>query len=254
MKSVSTIDLSGISCLRGLRGSVTYLEALGYKVYYSKLRDDSLNGRLERDPKSGKFTESSLKEYAGKYLVMEGSKGGLKTREAEAKAARMESDAKLKRIMAERNQLKLDVERGLVIEVGKYEQALAARMAFFKNEVEVLGSAVVDAMVERFGVGSGRKEEILTWWGEATAGWLDAFSKDREFTVDLDLEAITPGLLYGGKRLLGHMRGNKVRSGAEEILAGAAQAKVGGKAKASPKAGAVAKGKEAGPTGEAKVG
>jgi hypothetical protein len=190
---------------------------------------DHLNGLLPRDDRTGLFSPKGLLAYAQKNFD-EPTTPEDRAREADAKAAKIDADLKLKSIMVKRNQIKLDVESGLVIEVERYERALAYRLAFFKNEVEVLGSQVVDAMVERFGVSPALKGEILEWWSEATAGWLDAFSQDREFTVDLDLEEVSPGLLYGGKRMVSKMRQTAKESAREKVRA-ASEAE----AKAAPK-------------------
>ena len=171
------------------RQAVLWLKDLGYKVTTSTFNNHHLAGHVPTNAQ-GQFDEVTLRSYAN-----------LKLEPVEKRAAadglhksleKTSADARLKNIQADRQQLKLERERGNLMPRDQYEKMLAARAIFFRREIEnyiqLYGAAIIHLV-------GGREEalpELLQYWSETTADWMHAWSHEREFVVDLELEPSQP--------------------------------------------------------------
>lgn len=64
-----------------------------------------------------------------------------------------------------------------------HEQDLAARAVFFKAEVQSFIHRKAGEIIALVG---GREEtvpELIAWWDDATADWMDAWSTEQEFVT-----------------------------------------------------------------------
>jgi hypothetical protein len=155
------------------------------------------------DDGHGLFFPQRLLEYAEAYLVNKKAKTPDTGDAMTNQLRRVKADADNKEALAARNKLKLEVEQGLLIEKEKHELSLAARAAFLKREVETLGLRLGQDIIALVGGDPSRLDDFIGFWKDKTETWLDTWSKDQEFTVDLDLETLTPGLLTSGRRPIG---------------------------------------------------
>ena len=96
---------------------------------------------------------------------------------------KMSADSELKTVRAARERLKLEKEQGKLMSVEVHEQDLAARAVFFKAEVQSFIHRKAGEIIALVG---GREEtvpELIAWWDDATADWMDAWSTEQEFVT-----------------------------------------------------------------------
>jgi hypothetical protein len=193
---------------RTLRSAYRYLAGRGYKLSYETFRTHTLTGKVARNV-DGLFTAEVLEEYARQNLFSLSQDAVKKV--ADWQAVKLKADAENKRIMAARGQLKLDLEQGKLIERAKHEEDLAARMAFFKRELETF-------MLRRSGKVIELAQEtdptaaILTWWKDEVTNWLDTWSGERSYLVELDVAEIDPGVLGKGRGRAKGLTGPQLRT------------------------------------------
>lgn len=186
--------------------AVEFVNQQGYMVSRATFTTHVSRGYVKRDDQGG-FPIAGLLEYAKAYLKTRFA--GTDPDVINYQQLRIKADAENKRIMAARGELKLKLEQGKLIEKAKHEEDLAARMAFFKRELETF-------MLRRSGrvVELAQKAEpvlaILSWWNEEVAAWLDTWSQGRSFTVELDVMAVDEGVLGKGRGRARGMTGPKV--------------------------------------------
>jgi hypothetical protein len=201
-----------------IQKAVDFLIDNGFRSNVATFHADVCRGLIGKG-KSGKYSKKKLLAYGQKYCrtltetaEIKEAKQKASEQKEEAQITKSNADAELKMATAERVRLKLQVEKGLLIEKEKMELSLSARMAFFKNELMTAGTIVADELIDNFGVDKDRKEDLFVWWESWFLKWLDAFSVDREFSIDLDIEEVTPGLLTG--RFRGRPRKAAIEPGA----------------------------------------
>ncbi len=158
--------------------AVAYLNAAGYRVSKSLFNTHYKRGLIPRSA-AGLFEASALLGYAAVNLTPTERIG-----DAQAQAAavdKLSAEADLRAIRAERERLKLHRESGRLMPVRDHEDQLAARAVFFRAEVESfihrLGPRIIDLVRGE----PERLQDLIIWWAEATADWMDAWSSDRDF-------------------------------------------------------------------------
>lgn len=167
------------------RQATLWLKSLGYKVTTSTFNNHFHEGHIPTNAQ-GQFEEVTLRSYANLKLEAVEKKAAVDN--LQKSLDKTSADARLKNIQADRQQLKLERERGNLMPRDQYEKMLAARAIFFRREIEnyiqLHGSAIIHLV-------GGREEalvELFHYWNETTADWMHAWSREREFVVDLDLE------------------------------------------------------------------
>ncbi len=171
--------------------AVDYLTAQGFKVSKSKFNRDLKKGLVATTPE-GLFEAQILLAYAVVHLVplaKAEDKAG-----SQAVTRKLDADAQYKQIATQRQELKLKKEQGLLMARADHEQDLAARAAFFKAEIEGFIHRQAGPIIALVGGDEGRVSELIHWWAEATADWMDAWSADREFTVPDEDEPLADDL------------------------------------------------------------
>lgn len=180
---------AGVTAAPGLTfktqlAAVDYLTSQGFKVGKTKFNDDVKKYKRIPLNAAGHFDASTLLAYAAVHLTplarAEDAKGSA------AATSKITADTRLREVQAARQELKLKKEQGLFMLKSEHEAALSARALFFKNEIESFIRLRAAAIIHLVG---GREEAeplLIEWLDEATADWMDSWSKDREFTVDDD--------------------------------------------------------------------
>lgn len=161
--------------------AAAYLRAAGYRVSKSLFNVHFKKGLIARNG-AGLFEASALLGYAAVHLTPTARIG-----DAQAQAAavdRLSADADWRAVKAERERLKLQKEAGQVMPVSEHEDQLVARAVFFRAEIEAFihraGPRIIDVVRGE----PDRLHDLIIWWGEATADWMDAWSREREFVDD----------------------------------------------------------------------
>ncbi len=160
--------------------AVDFLTAQGFKIGKSKFNKDARAGRVTPNTE-GVFEAGVLLAYAATHLTplaRAGDRAG-----NQAAAQKLAADADLKVVQAERQRLKLQREQGLLMPRAEHEQELAARAMFFKSEMEGFIHRLGGEIIALVAGDEGRLPELVQWWNERTADWMDAWSQDREFTA-----------------------------------------------------------------------
>ena len=164
-----------------------YLKEQGYKVEKSTISNAVRSGLLPRNS-TGKYEAAALLAYAAANLV---PAARAENRElAEASASRQSADAQLKYFQAQRTELKLKKEQGLLMPKADHERDLSARALFFKNEVRNFVHLYGPELIIFVGGNESKLRDLVRWWDEKTGIWMDSWAQEREFLVaDDDAEA-----------------------------------------------------------------
>lgn len=165
--------------------ALEYLLSLGYKIGKTKFNDDiTKHKRLGTNP-DGHFEAWALKEYAQRMQLPQLA-SGLDAKGSQAATQKITADTRLKDVQAARQELKLQKEQGLIMLKSEHEAGLSARALFFKNEIENFIRLRAASIIQLVGGSEEAEPLLIEWWDEATADWMDSWSKDREFMVDDD--------------------------------------------------------------------
>lgn len=163
--------------------AVEWLRKQGFKLSAPLFSQHKARGWIPRGD-DGTYASDMLLAYAGAHLQLTAR---IEDKEARSAAIdKLSADSVLKSIKAEREKLRLEKERGALMPVAQHDADLAARAVFFRSEIE---SFIIRKAADIIAVTGGREETgsaLITWWEDATADWLDAFSSDREFTAGDD--------------------------------------------------------------------
>lgn len=152
----------------------------GFKVSRGKFNRDVKDGAVPTNA-DGRYDHSVLLAYAStRCEPME--KGNRQS--ATAASQKLEADARYKQAKADLAELKLAREQGLLMPRDDHERDLAARAVFFRREVENFIHLHGAAMIHASGGNEARLPEIVAWWEEHTAIWMDAWSRERVFVID----------------------------------------------------------------------
>lgn len=165
--------------------AVAFLQGRGFKVGKSKFNNDVRGGRIPTND-AGEFEEGALLGYAATHL-----QPVAKVEDKAASAAhqeRLSADADLKKVQAERQRLKLLREQGQLMPREDHERDLASRATFFKSEIEAFIIRTAPDAIALVEGDESRVQDLVHFWQERTADWMDAWSQDREFVVPQDDE------------------------------------------------------------------
>ena len=77
--------------------------------------------------------------------------------------------------------------------VRAHEDELAARAVFFKAEIEGFIHRAGPRIIDLVHGNPDSLQELIIWWTDATADWMDAWSREREFVTG-DRDDIEPGV------------------------------------------------------------
>jgi len=163
--------------------AVAFLKARGFKIGKSKFNNDVRSGLVPSN-EAGEFEEAALLGYAASAGLQAVAKIEDKATAA-AQQDRLTADAALKSVQAERQRLKLAREQGLLMPREDHERDLAARATFFKSEIEAFIIRTAPEAIALVGGSEGKLQELICFWQERSADWMDAWSQDREFVVSL---------------------------------------------------------------------
>lgn len=164
--------------------AVQYLVMQGYKVCKSTFHGHLKQGKVATDT-NGKFTASALLGYAAANLTPTARIEDTEARNTLLTQAA--SDADLKSVKAARERIKLAKEQGMLMPVERHEDELAARALFFKSEIESYIYRSAPKIIEVCGGDQSKVRELVAWWAESTADWMDAWSAERQFATE-DIE------------------------------------------------------------------
>ena len=160
------------------RDAAAWLQACGYKVSPSPFNLHFKRGLVARSA-AGLFEAAALLGYAAVNLTPTA-----RIEDAQAQAAatdRLSADADWRAVKAQRERLKLEKESGQVMSVREHEDELTARAVFFRAEIDGFihrtGAKIIDVVRGD----PDRLHDLIIWWGEATADWMDAWSAERDF-------------------------------------------------------------------------
>ncbi|MCL1915685.1 MAG: hypothetical protein FWG17_03110 [Desulfovibrionaceae bacterium] len=160
------------------REAVAFLADRGFKVSKSAFCRDLKAGKLSTDA-NGHFEENALLAYA--VGLKEATAKVENKALATASMDRLSADAELKSIQAARQKLRLEKEQGRLMARADHESDLAARALFFRREVENFIRLHGPGTIHLVGGDEKRLPDLVAFWEEATADWMNAWAMDREF-------------------------------------------------------------------------
>lgn len=176
-------DSNAVQQFKTQLDAVQWLQMQGYKCSRSSFNLHLRQGKIARNGK-GSFDAAALLGYAAAHLTPLMQTEDARAREVTLK--KLDSDGDLKAVRAARERLKLEKEQGQLMPVARHEEELAARALFFRAEIE---SFALRKGAELIGLVQGEQSqlhELLLWWAEQTADWMDAWSKERKFAESED--------------------------------------------------------------------
>ena len=138
---------------------------------------DVLAGKVARAADG--FEEGSLLAYAAAHLKPLARQENREL--TDVTVSRLSADAENKKVNAERNRLKLEREKGLLMPRSEFEENMAARALFFRNEIENFGLRKAGEIIELVRGDPALQDAFLSWWREETEDWMDAWSGDMQF-------------------------------------------------------------------------
>ncbi|WP_297668956.1 hypothetical protein [uncultured Desulfovibrio sp.] len=166
--------------------AVAFLRDAGFKVSKSLFNSHVKARKVPRNA-DGHFEEPALLGYAQANLATLSQRQNRALSDAEEN--RLSADAELKRYQAARAKLKLEKESGQLMRREEHERDLGARALFFRNEVRTFIHLYGAEIIHVCGGDEARLRDLLDWWHERTAVWMDAWSGEREFLVDTETGA-----------------------------------------------------------------
>lgn len=191
-EEVSRLQQGGVSRMRIFKtqlDATAFLRDSGFEISKSKFNRDVVARKVAKNA-DGFFEETALLGYAAVHLAPAAQQENRAL--SDATVGRIAADADLKRYSAERAKLKLEKEQGMLMPRAEHEENLAARALFFKSEIESFGYRKAGELIALVHGDDARLPELLAWWNEATADWMDAWAADHEFvTGDSDSAAET---------------------------------------------------------------
>ena len=172
---------AAVRMFRTQLAAVAWLQASGYRVSKSLFSQHVRKGLIA----------CNAAGYAAVNLTPTA-----RIEDAQAQAAavgRLSADADWRAVKAERERIKLQKESGLVMPVRAHEDELAARAVFFKAEIEGFIHRAGPRIIDLVHGNPDSLQELIIWWTDATADWMDAWSREREFVTG-DRDDIEPGV------------------------------------------------------------
>lgn len=158
--------------------AAAFLRDQGFKVSKSQFNRDVQARKVPRNA-DGNFEQGALMGYAAAHLspVAQVENRAL----SDATVGRLEADAELKRYAAERARLKLEKEQGQLMPIRRHEEELSARALFFKSEIDSFGFRKAGEIIALVHGDESALPDLLHWWSNATADWMDAWAQERDF-------------------------------------------------------------------------
>ena len=171
--------------------ALAYLQGRGFAIQKTKFYADCKAGLVPTDA-GGRFEEAVLLAYASALPTVVKEEDGKLSAEA---LRRISADADHKAEQAKLSRMRREKLQGLLVDRGEVERGLAARAQFFKAQIENFGPLMGPRIIAAVGGDEAKLPEFLLLWEEATADWMDAWSKDREFVAQADeSDAATDGI------------------------------------------------------------
>lgn len=161
--------------------AVAWLQASGYRVSKSLFSQHVRKGLIASNT-AGLFEVPALLGYAAVNLT---PTARIKDAQAQAAAVgRLSADADWRAVKAERERIKLQKESGQVMPVREHEDELVARAVFFKAEIDGFIHRAGPRIIDLVHGNPDSLQDLIIWWADATADWMDAWSMEREFMTD----------------------------------------------------------------------
>jgi hypothetical protein len=180
MKSQKTTEESEPK-LDNLKAVVKYLTEAGWRIKRSTIYYHQDKGLLRPD-KEGKYSQAAV----DKYVIVAKLKrlDGKKTEKLEKLSEdRQSAETRKLNAQAEREELKLKVEKGLFVPKDTFERELAHRAMVFKTDGEAFFRSQASAMIKLTGGDPEKAPDLIEFGLNAFAGWLNRYLVDREFSV-----------------------------------------------------------------------
>ncbi|MDR1083720.1 MAG: hypothetical protein LBP22_02405, partial [Deltaproteobacteria bacterium] len=109
--------------------------------------------------------------------------------------AKLREDTESRRLQNERARLKLELEQGRLIARDQVGRELAARIAFFKRELETLWVLTGPKVLALLKGDPAKLPDLNSWWKKTVAEWLDIWSQDRSYADESEPEPRAAGPL-----------------------------------------------------------
>lgn len=163
--------------------AAAFLRDQGFKISKSQFNRDVQARKVAKNAE-GNFEEGALMGYAAAHLdpIAQAENRAL----SDATVGRLTADAELKRYTAERARLKLAKEQGELMPRAQHEDELSARALFFKSEIESFGFRKAGEIIALVHGDESKLPELMRWWDDNTADWMDAWAADRDFGTAVD--------------------------------------------------------------------
>lgn len=159
-----------------------WLRAEGWKIGQARFYEHIKEGKLGRDD-TGQFTSRLVTKYAKTFLKRSATGKTVKDDDADLQRQKLVEEIRVKRIEGERNQLKLDAERGLYLRRDAVEMELAGRAAALEAGFDHL---IYTRAAEWIAIVKGdqaRADQMIAALMAAKDEWLNIYASAGEFTV-----------------------------------------------------------------------
>ena len=157
-----------------------HLKAQGWRISKSSVYEHAKSGKLSPD-EAGNYTLEEIEAYARRWLKRADQPSDHDAEDLQQKKLRAE--AKRIRAQAEREELKLQHERGSYIRRAEYEQALAVRAQLFKTDLENFARSSVGEIINLVDGDAGKGPDLQAWLLGEIEEFLGRYSREAEFAV-----------------------------------------------------------------------
>lgn len=166
--------------------AVAWLKMQGWQISPAGFSRHFKARRIPKDA-DGTFRGSALLAFASTHLTPVARVEDKESRGAVL--AKASADADLKSVRAERERLRLAREQGKLMPISRHEDELAARALFFRREITGFVLRKGSELIEVVHGQEGDLDALVSWWENATADWMDAWSRDGMFALEEEQDA-----------------------------------------------------------------
>lgn len=164
-----------------------WLVASGWQIGQARFYEHVKEGKLSRDS-AGQFTERAVLKYARAFLRRADTGRTIEDDDAALSREKLTEETALKRVQREREQFRLDVERGRYVLRDTIEMELAGRAVALEAGFDHMVYTRAAEWVALVKGDQSRADQLITALLAAKDQWLNSYAAATEFAVVLKKE------------------------------------------------------------------
>ena len=179
-KSVATSAPATAPTLTNLLAVVKHVTAAGWRLKKSTAYKHHEEGKL-RPEKDGTYAVSKVDKYAATFLKK--LDGTTNDELDQFQAERAQAETEKTKAQSENWELRNKILKGLYVEKGEFERALAQRAATFRVDMEAFIRSGAGGIIKLVGGKADKTPDLIEYMLGEAAGWLNRYAEERDFAV-----------------------------------------------------------------------